>query len=37
MRHSGAFTAVSAMDANSTDDYDFRFMGEPNKQVSEIL
>ena len=35
MRHSGAFTAVSAMDANSADDSDFRFLGEPTQQVSE--
>jgi glucosamine--fructose-6-phosphate aminotransferase (isomerizing) len=32
MRHSGAFTAVSAMDANSADDSDFRFLGEPTQQ-----
>lgn len=35
MRHSGAFTAVSAMDANSADDSDFRFLGEPSQQVSK--
>ena len=32
MRHTGAFAAVSAMDANSADEYDFRFMGEPNNK-----
>jgi glucosamine--fructose-6-phosphate aminotransferase (isomerizing) len=32
LRHSGAFTAVSAIDANSADESDFRFMVEPNQQ-----
>ncbi|KAL3798593.1 hypothetical protein ACHAWO_014002 [Cyclotella atomus] len=32
LRHTGAFTAVSAMDANSADEYDFRFLGDPSQQ-----
>ena len=37
MRHTGAFAAVSAMDANSADDSDFRFMGEPNNKGVSYL
>jgi fructoselysine-6-P-deglycase FrlB-like protein len=36
LRHTGAFTAVSAMDANSADEYDFRFLGDPSQQVSKL-
>jgi glucosamine--fructose-6-phosphate aminotransferase (isomerizing) len=32
MRHTGAFTSVSSMDVNSTDDSDFRYSSEPKKQ-----
>lgn len=36
LRHSGAFTAVSAMDANSADESNFRFLGDPSQQVSSL-
>ncbi|KAL3797958.1 hypothetical protein HJC23_013196 [Cyclotella cryptica] len=37
MRHSGAFTNVTAMDANSIDDADFRRLGEPKEQGMIVI